>query len=100
MTLQLTDRMLAHVDDHGIGWMTFNNPSRHNALSLEMWQGISDILKHFQSNDAVQVVVMPKTVARPLSQVPTYRVRRKTRLTQNVAATVKLAAPPLVRNLR
>ncbi len=59
MTLQLaTERMLAHVDAHGIGWMTFNNPSRHNALSLEMWQGIGDILEYFQSNNAVRAVVM------------------------------------------
>ena len=59
MTLQLaTERMLAHVDDQGIGWMTFNNPARHNALSLEMWQGMGDALEHFQHNDAVRVVVM------------------------------------------
>lgn len=59
MTLQLaTERMLAHVDDQGIGWMTFNNPARHNALSLEMWQGMGDALAYFQHNDAVRVVVM------------------------------------------
>ena len=59
MTLQLaTEHMLAHVDDQGIGWMTFNNPARHNALSLEMWQGMGDALEYFQHNDAVRVVVM------------------------------------------
>ena len=59
MTLQLaTERMLAHVDDQGIGWMTFNNPARHNALSLEMWQSMGDALEYFQHNDAVRVVVM------------------------------------------
>ncbi len=59
MTLQLdTQRMLAHVDSNGIGWMTFNNPVRHNALSLEMWQGVGDILQHFQNDDAVRVVIM------------------------------------------
>ena len=58
MTLKLnTERMLADVDN-GVGWMTFNNPARHNALSLEMWQGIGDILEHFDSNDDVRVVVM------------------------------------------
>lgn len=52
MILQLaTERMLAHVDEHGIGWMTFNNPARHNALSLEMWQAIGDILEHFQNDE-------------------------------------------------
>ena len=42
LTLQ-TDRMQAKIED-GIGWMVFNNPARHNALSLEMWEGIGDIL--------------------------------------------------------
>ncbi|MCZ6616735.1 MAG: enoyl-CoA hydratase/isomerase family protein, partial [Gammaproteobacteria bacterium] len=52
-----TDWMLGHSED-GIGWMIFNHPERHNALSLEMWQGISDILSHFAADDAVRCVVM------------------------------------------
>lgn len=52
-----TQRMLARVED-GVGWMTFNNPARHNALSLEMWQGIGDILKAWSTDDSVRVVVM------------------------------------------
>lgn len=31
-----SDKMLAEKA-HGIGRMTFNNPERHNAVSLEMW---------------------------------------------------------------
>lgn len=56
LTLQ-TERMQAHIED-GIGWMTFNNPARHNALSLEMWEGIGNILEHFATNDSVRVVIM------------------------------------------
>ena len=52
-----TERMLAHSDG-GIGWMTFNHPARHNALSLEMWQGIADILGAFAEDDEVRVVIM------------------------------------------
>ena len=58
MTLELaTERMQAHIED-GVGWMIFNNPARHNALSLEMWQGIGDILEHFSENDDVRVIIM------------------------------------------
>lgn len=58
MALNLqTDRMIAHVDQ-GIGWMVFNNPKRHNALSLEMWRGISEIIEYFEANEEVRVVVM------------------------------------------
>ncbi len=52
-----TQRMQARIED-GIGWMIFNNPARHNALSLEMWQGMGDILERFAADDAVRVVVM------------------------------------------
>ena len=45
-----TEKLLAHVDDHGIGWIVFNQPERHNALSLEMWQGLADALT--ATNDA------------------------------------------------
>lgn len=58
MALNLkTERMQAHIEN-GIGWMTFNNPARHNALSLEMWQGMGDILEHFNGSDDVRVVIM------------------------------------------
>ncbi|MEL7206670.1 MAG: enoyl-CoA hydratase [Actinomycetota bacterium] len=52
-----TPYMKAEVAD-GIGWMTFNNPERHNAMKMEMNEGIVDILTSFQRNDAVRVVVM------------------------------------------
>ena len=56
--LQLdTERMLARSED-GIGWMTFNNPARHNALSLEMWRGIGDILEAWSTDGDVRVVIM------------------------------------------
>ena len=52
-----TDKMLARVED-GIGWVTFNNPERRNAISLEMWEGLAIILEAFQNDDEVRVVVM------------------------------------------
>jgi enoyl-CoA hydratase len=58
MSLDLqTERMQARVEN-GVGWMIFNNPARHNALSLEMWQGMGDILESYASDDNVRVVVM------------------------------------------
>ena len=52
-----TDKMLAAVEN-GVGWMTFNNPARRNATSLAMWQAIEVILKQFETDNAVRVVVM------------------------------------------
>ena len=52
-----TTKMLAEVSD-GVGWITFNNPQRRNAISLEMWEGLGTILEAFQHDDSVRVVVM------------------------------------------
>jgi len=52
-----TEKLIAHVDE-GIGWLTFNNPARRNAISLEMWQGLGDALQAFAQDDGVRVVVM------------------------------------------
>ncbi|MDP6376399.1 MAG: enoyl-CoA hydratase [Pseudomonadales bacterium] len=57
-TLELkTKRMLAH-SENGIGWMIFNNPARHNALSLEMWQGMAGVMTAFAEDDDVRVVIL------------------------------------------
>lgn len=52
-----TDKMLARVAG-GIGWMTYNNPARHNAMSLEMQQAVPQILESFGTDPAVRVVVV------------------------------------------
>ncbi|MFD2184535.1 enoyl-CoA hydratase [Rhodoplanes azumiensis] len=52
-----TDTMLANVAD-GIGTMTFNNPERHNAVSLEMWEAAGSILEDFANDPQVRVVVL------------------------------------------
>jgi enoyl-CoA hydratase/carnithine racemase len=41
-----------------VGWITFNNPARHNAVSLEMWQGLADIANDFARDDDIRVVVV------------------------------------------
>ena len=58
MQLELgTDKMRAWARD-GIGWMVYNNPARRNAVSLEMWQAIGDIMEHFEQDSAIRAVVM------------------------------------------
>lgn len=52
-----TGKMIARVED-GIGWMIFNNPARHNAMSVEMQQAIPVILGAFNEDPSVRVVVM------------------------------------------
>jgi enoyl-CoA hydratase/carnithine racemase len=52
-----SSRILAHVDGQ-IGTLTFNNPERHNAMSLEMWRDAATVLDQFAANQDVRVVVL------------------------------------------
>lgn len=52
-----TDRMIARTEG-ACGWMIFNNPERHNALSLDMQRAVPVILRAFRDDPAVRVVVM------------------------------------------
>src|SRR5262245_14964102 len=38
-----TDKMIARTEG-GVGYLVFNNPERHNAVSFEMWQAAGEIL--------------------------------------------------------
>ncbi len=42
----------------GVGLVTFNNPERHNAVSLEMWEETKRILDGFSADGEVRVVVL------------------------------------------
>ncbi len=52
-----TDKMLARKDG-AIGAMIFNNPERHNAVSLEMWEAVEEILGDFARDPEIRVVVV------------------------------------------
>ena len=52
-----TEKMLARKEG-GVGWMTFNNPARRNALSIEMQEAVTVILHDFRDDPEVRVVVM------------------------------------------
>jgi enoyl-CoA hydratase/carnithine racemase len=52
-----TDKMLSRKEG-GVGYLTFNNPERHNAVSLEMWEAASSYLDDFAKDNAIRVVVL------------------------------------------
>jgi enoyl-CoA hydratase len=52
-----TERLIAKKDG-AIGWLIFNHPARRNALSLDMWAGIGDIIEHYEADPAIRVVVL------------------------------------------
>ena len=52
-----TDKMIARKDG-AIGTLIFNNPARHNAVSLEMWRACTDIMDDFSTDPAIRVVII------------------------------------------
>jgi enoyl-CoA hydratase/carnithine racemase len=42
----------------GIGTITFNNPEKRNAMSLEMWRGMVEALDRFADDETVRAVVL------------------------------------------
>ena len=44
--------------DGPIGWITFNNPARRNAVSLAMWQRLHRLVDELGGNDAIRVIVV------------------------------------------
>ncbi|MEK9278883.1 MULTISPECIES: enoyl-CoA hydratase [unclassified Bradyrhizobium] len=50
-------KILKHTAD-GVGVITFNNPDKRNAMSLEMWAGFGEALTSLRDDDAVRVVIL------------------------------------------
>ena len=53
----ITDKIIGRKDG-AIGWITFNNPQKRNAVSLEMQQALVVVLEEFARDPAIRVVIL------------------------------------------
>jgi len=53
----LTEKLKARKEGP-IGWIVFNNPARHNAVSLEMWQSLTAVLKAYADDPDIRVIIL------------------------------------------
>src|SRR5919106_6452386 len=53
----MTDKMLSRKEGK-IGYLTFNNPERHNAVSLDMWEAAEGFLEDVKNDNDIRVVVV------------------------------------------
>jgi enoyl-CoA hydratase len=53
----LTEKLLAIKEGH-IGWIVFNNPEKHNAVSMDMWQSVPMAFEAFNNDPDVRVVIL------------------------------------------
>jgi enoyl-CoA hydratase len=44
--------------EHDVGLIIFNQPEKRNAMSVEMWAGLREILEKWEHDDSVRVVVL------------------------------------------
>lgn len=54
--LSRTEKMIARKDGP-IGWIVFNNPARRNAVSVEMWEALAEIVDDYARDPAIRVIV-------------------------------------------
>lgn len=52
-----TDKMLSRKEGQ-VGYLTFNNPEKHNAVSLEMWEAAESHMEEFKTDKNIRVVVV------------------------------------------
>jgi len=52
-----TEKMLSRIEE-GVGYITFNNPDKHNAVSIEMWDALEKILDNFRNSNKIRVIVL------------------------------------------
>jgi enoyl-CoA hydratase len=53
----ITSKMIMEKDGP-VGRLIFNNPARHNAVSLEMWEAVTRIIDDFERDAAIRVIVL------------------------------------------
>ena len=53
----MTDKILSRKDG-AVGHLIFNNPERHNAVSLDMWEAAEAVVADFKSDPAIRVMVV------------------------------------------
>ncbi len=55
--MSTTDKIIGEKRD-GVAYLTFNNPEKRNAVSIEMYQAVTDLVADFEADPAVRVVVV------------------------------------------
>ncbi len=58
MTVKSTSERIIARKDGAIGWMIFNNPAKHNAISMDMAEAVPLVMRGFEDDPEVRVVVV------------------------------------------
>lgn len=53
----ITDKIVAEKRGP-VGWLTFNQPQKRNAVSVDMWEAVPVVLDAFESDPEIRVIVL------------------------------------------
>lgn len=53
----ITGRIIAEKQG-SVGWLTFNQPEKRNAVSVDMWEAIPTVLDAFEDDPEIRVIVL------------------------------------------
>ena len=53
----MTDKLIAEKKGP-VGWITFNQPEKRNAVSVDMWEAIPQVLQRFADDNEVRVIAL------------------------------------------
>jgi enoyl-CoA hydratase len=106
----LTERIIAKKDG-AVGWLIFNNPERRNAVSVDMWEAIPQVLSQYEADPEVRVIVLAGAGDKAfvsgadISQFEKERsnadaVQRYEQLAEGAAATLQNCDKPLIAMIR
>ena len=56
--VQLETEFLIGEKVGAVGYVIFNNPERHNAVKLAMWDAIPTVIEAFEADDDIKVIVL------------------------------------------
>ena len=52
-----TERIIARKDG-ALGWLIFNNPAKHNAISMDMAEAVPEVMRDFVADPSIRVVIL------------------------------------------
>ena len=53
----ITDKLIARKDG-ALGWIIFNNPAKRNAVSMDMYEAMTEALEDYARDPAIRVVIL------------------------------------------
>ena len=93
--MTMTDKMLSRKEG-GVGIVTFNNPERHNAVSLPMWEATKRILDDFAADNDIRVVVVTGAGGKAfVSGADISKIRKRARQARSARAPTAPRPKPL-----